>query len=234
MRHPGAWRTGIGLMLWLWSPVFGNGGVCESTGFRDAFLAGLDSEDFREISTALKDYGEEALPCLERIARDGGERHGLMPCASNSDECRVWAVRALSEIGTPGARSILIRMLEAEQSQRVLLAVIVTVGLLKAPDARVGLLTLLRSEDPHIRAESVAALGAIGDSQDFEVLLGTTLSLPDEQVHKAATGLLLLQDRRALEPLRKRAEAIQNLELRKNLLRILGTIAPQDMRKSPS
>lgn len=213
--------AGVAVAVLAVTRVHGNGDLCSSDGFRDAFLDGLDSEDFTRISATLKGYGAVATPCLAAIARDGGERHGVSDCRARPQECREWAVRALGEIGGEQAAVSLVAMLKSEKSERVLLAVMGQVGALRESRARPHLQALLDATDPAVRAESVMALGAIGDKRDFDSMLRASLGLPDEQVHKGAYGVMLLRDRRAVKPLTRRAEAIKVPEVRENALRVI-------------
>jgi len=81
-----------------------------------------------------------------------------------------------------------------------------------ADDIRAALLELLKHEDPLTRAESVVALGKMHRESDFDLLLRTTLALPEPYVPGAAIGLVFLNDPRAIAPLEEYASTMKNMQ----------------------
>jgi hypothetical protein len=97
-----------------------------------------------------------------------------------------------------------------------------------APDIRDAVLMLLDHDDPHVRAESVVAVGKMHRQADFERLLSITLALPEPYVPVAAHGLELLNDERAIAPLERHAVGMKNDSRKQALLGIV-----ERLRRAP-
>ena len=78
----------------------------------------------------------------------------------------------------------------------------------KVTNNRAALLKLIKHRDPAVQVAALVALGAIGDPSDFEAILDTALSLPDDYLYKGSQTFELLGDSRAIEPLARRAKLI--------------------------
>lgn len=185
--------------------------LCATPEFRAAFLANQQDIpfDYLDVSSGLIAFGDAALPCLRNIAQDDGSKYGLSGCVDEEDGCAVWAVRAMAEIGTPKAIEELSGVLQTSVRPRPIL---VALGQLRAAGVRKirpEVLSLLAHNDPQVKAGAIVTLGWIGDRHDFEAMLDATLTLPDEALYRAATGLEQLRDPRAIEPLAERARTVR-------------------------
>ena len=190
--------------------LMANGDFCNSTTFREAFLAGQDAIafDYRDVSSKLIALGNDALPCLQSIAESGGEVYGIDGCIEGPHGCELWAVRAIGQIGTREAMQFLTDYLESDRASRPLVAAINHLRIQKVTNNRAALLKLIKHRDPEVQVAALVALGAIGDPSDFEAMLDTALSLPDDYLYKGSQAFELLGDPRAIEPLARRAKLI--------------------------
>ena len=93
---------------------------------------------------------------------------------------------------------------------RVLVTAILSLGNLRAAEARPELREMLHHRDPEVRAKSLLSLGVIGNTDDFDEMLKTTLALPPEQLYTGAQGLVKLGDPRAIGPLEDRARSLND------------------------
>jgi len=101
-------------------------------------------------------------------------------------------------------------------------------------ETRDALLALLRHEDPHVRAESVAALGKMRQAGDFDQLLQATLALPEPYLPIAAQGLERLGDPRAVAPLEQRAGDMKNGTRKQDVLAITDRLRKAAQVQEPA
>lgn len=190
---------------------------CTSDEFRKAFLAGQQGIiiDYTNPSPRLVAYGNTIVPCLQAIAEDGGSVFGIEGCLKNSRECRTWALSTLKAIATPTARNYLLTYAKATDDDYLRRAAIGALGSLRDRAARSYLLELLDHDDPELRAASIVALGAIGDSEDFQPMLQAALTLPNEELHLGIHGLRIMGNPTAIERLDSRIQQIEDEQQRK-------------------
>lgn len=199
--------------------------LCSSPKFQTAFLEGwLNAEDFPALSGNLLAYGDVAVPCLDEIARRGGEPLGFTQCKGRDESCRGWALRALSEIQTPKAKQSLLRMLDLGWTGQPLYGLLGAITTIRPPESRPVLLKVLESADPHARSWAMLAVGALGNKDDFDAMVRCARRLPVAELNRAARAFEFLADPRAVPVLRELAaplpersrgeidDAIQRLE----------------------
>ena len=193
---------------------------CGSAVFREAFLDGLVGlfDDDPGASPELIGMGDRALPCLAIIAERGAGAVGFDECRERPNRCEAWALGSIRRIATPAARRYLIEYAGGPTRPHLTGFAVRLLGSLRETGARSMLRGFLVHEDPTLRAESVGALGSIGNPADYDAMLETTLALPDEQLYDALHGFRNLGDPRALTPLEVRAESVQDPGLRKAIL----------------
>lgn len=186
------------------SGASGNGDTCTSTGFREAFLEGRESEDYPSVSPVLIGYGDRAIPCLKSIVAGKAERLGITACAGDPYPCKSRALGVIGMIGTPAAKKYLIGFLRSPNNPRLLEGAALSLANLRAEEARPALLALLKHTDTKLRATAILSLGVIGNRSDFDAMLAATLALPPNEIYRGAVGLQKLGDPRAIQPLENR------------------------------
>jgi len=198
------------------------GDFCTSPLFRKAFLEGQEGPilDHSLPSPDFIALGNEVLPCLMEIAEKGGATLGITTCLGGEYGCEGWALTAIRMIGTPEAREYLIANLDQEKPRHLIRIAIREVGILRDPAERPDLRNLLDHPDAEVRAASILSLGAIGNVDDFDVMVRASVGLPDRLLRDAANAFQILGDTRAFEALKGRVAEIEAPDTRKLVERV--------------
>ncbi len=138
--------------------------------------------------TALARQGDQALPALRRVLREG------------TSLARLAAVGVLTRMSAPGAGD-LIRMALDDDQPSVRLAAVTAVGLHRDRRALARLRELLRSDTPAVRRESATALGRLGAGEAVPELVGALRASTDRFVeHALVYALIEIGNRAATLP----------------------------------
>jgi HEAT repeat protein len=107
-----------------------------------------------------------------------------------------------------------LELLGTANDDELRLVVIGTLGNLREERARAQLLRFLEHWNPAVRTQSILALGAIGEREDFDAMISAALRLPDAEFYKAIHGFRLLGEEQALDLLRPRLGKISDETVR--------------------
>ena len=188
------------------STALADSDLCSSAAFRTAFMEGQGGFDWPSMGRRLVGFGDAAVPCLDAIARDEAEGFGITECKTNPRGCRSWAILALSTIGTPEAKRVLLEFLEHTTDPVEITEVIGGLTSLHVREARPAIRRRLKHGSPYVRAHAILALGQFGDVRDVDAMIVATLSLPRNNLSEAMGGLELTGDPRVVGTLEELAK----------------------------
>jgi aminopeptidase N len=196
-------------------------------------LATVDFERPREmVLVQLRDdttYGR--IQAAKALGKDASlQAVGALKDCLLSDSfwgVRAEAARALGEIGTDGAMSVLLEGLKVEHP-KARRAVVQALGRFRKPDASAALVRHLKGGDPsyYVEAEAARSLGKTKQREGYEMLV-ECLGRPshNEVIQSAALdGLAYLQDERALPLVVERTSKKFHFDVRRSATAALGKL----------
>lgn len=200
-------------------PAFAGGDreeLCRLTAFREAFLEGQQGLliDDTSPSQRLIAFGDEAIPCLAGIAEHGGALFSITGCLETTDDCRVWAARALRRLATPRARSVLKAFASDERNPRLRFLGLNALAGLRDPSCRRIFLHAMEAESASERAEALVGLSVLGEKTDGPFIAAVFSGLPDEALYRALHGVRLHGDSGLQKDIEARIETVKDAEIR--------------------
>ncbi len=187
-------------------------------------MEGQGGPDWPSMGRKLVGFGDAAVPCLEAVARNEAQGFGITECKANPRGCRAWAVLALSTIGTPKAKRVLIRLLDYKTDPVEIAQVIGSLASNGVREARPAIRLRLTHESPFVRARAILALGQFGDGRDVDAMIAATMSLPWDNLNQAIRGLEFTGDPRVVSALEELAKKFQEPSVQGTIARTIERI----------